>query len=305
MHSNDSFRFLQAVTPDRAGLVEERDLPEPLPYGLQPRHVLRAIEDVQDLIHQMNAVLYESSYEPLEDLMDRASFSGLISRTVTTRLAEARSGSLVVNQYHNGYPDLIPKGRYPSDSVQRGVGLEVKASRSDGSWQAHGPRPGWFVVVQFSIDETEGIARLERKPTQIRAAMIARLTEDDWSWTPARSGRIRSGTASVKPSGRLKLRKGAVWVDPDYRVEHDALQRSLLLTNFRNTIGRDVQSVLANNNEPMTTKQIAESLEAPAGITDSETLAAVRSTLPRLRREGVVATAQQRGRYRLVDGSGL
>ncbi|MCY3567629.1 MAG: hypothetical protein OXH38_03315, partial [Chloroflexi bacterium] len=159
-------------------------------------------------------VLHESAYEPLEDLLDRASFSGLISRTITTRLAEARSGSLVVNRYHNGYPDLIPHGRYPNDTVQRGVGLEVKASRSDGSWQSHGPRPGWFIVVQFQIDETESVARLQHEPTRVVAAMLANLGEEDWSWQPARAGRIRSGTASVKASGRLKLRDGAVWIDP-------------------------------------------------------------------------------------------
>ncbi len=112
-----SFHFLQPTLPDPAGIVDHTLLPEALPYGLEPRHVFRAIEDVHDLIHQLNVVLQGASYEPLEDLLDRASFSGLISRTIATRLAEARSGSLVVNRFHNGYPDLIPKGVYPNDAV--------------------------------------------------------------------------------------------------------------------------------------------------------------------------------------------
>ena len=38
--------------------------------------------------------------------------------------------NIVKNQYHNGHPDLIPKGKFPEDSVQYSdIGLEVKASR--------------------------------------------------------------------------------------------------------------------------------------------------------------------------------
>ena len=290
--------FLRLAAPDPAGLVHLARLPEPLPYGLQPRHVLRAIEDVQDLIHQLNVVLYESSYEPLEDLLDRASFSGLISRTITTRLAESRSGSLVVNQFHNGYPDLIPKGRYQNDAVQRGVGLEVKASRSEGSWQAHGPRPGWFIVVQFQLDESPEVARLEREPTRIQAAMLANLSEEDWSWTPARAGRIRSGTASVKPSGRLKLRKGAVWVDPHYQARHDQLSNSLEFSAFRMSLSTLIMERLAGTSEPVNPEQILDRLDLPHGLSETQGLTAIRSALSKLKKEGTITASGPRGYYR-------
>lgn len=299
--SGDGLRFLQPVSPEPEGLVDFADLPEPLPFGLQPRHVLRAIEDVQDLLYQLNIVLHESSYEPLEDLLDRASFSGLISRTITTRLAEARSGSVVVNQYHNGYPDLIPNGRYPNDAVQRGVGLEVKASRSEGSWQSHGPRPGWFIIVQFQIDETESVARLQREPTRVVAAMLARLGDDDWSWQPARSGRIRSGTASVKASGRLKLRNGAVWIDPQYQPEHERLCDALQVSEFRRRADPLVLEILSLGAEPMSVRQILQSLDLPAGMSESQGLTTVRACLSRLRKEGSVVVAQTRGYYRATE----
>jgi len=282
------------------GLVDDADLPDPLPYGLQPRHVLRAVEDVQDLLHQLNTVLHESSYEPLEDLLDRASFSGLISRTITTRLAEARSGSLVVNRYHNGFPDLIPKGRYPNDAVQRGVGLEVKASRSDGSWQSHGPRTGWFIIVQFQIDETESVARLQREPTRVVAAMLANLGEEDWSWQPARSGRIRSGTASVKASGRLKLRDGAVWLDPRYRAEHERLRATLRVSEFRRRADPLVLETLIRSAEPMNARQILQILDLPGGMSESQGLATVRTCLSKLRKDGSIVAAQTRGCYEVA-----
>ncbi len=296
--TNAEFRFLQPIVPDPAGLIDPTSLPEPLPYGLAPRHILRTVEDVQDLIHQLNSVLQQSSHEPLEDLLDRAAFSGLISRTVAARLAESRPGSLVVNRYHNGYPDLIPKGQYPGDAIQRGIGLEVKASRSEGSWQSHGPRPGWFVVVQFAIDESEAVARLQRLPTVVQAVMMARLTEADWSWTPARANRIRSGTASVKPSGKLKLRRGAVWVAPSFRERHDYLRQSLVASEFRRDLSPRVLELLDTANEVLNAALIRDQIELPSELDEAKALAAVKSVLAKLRQEGRVESSGNRGFYR-------
>ena len=36
---------------------------------------------------------------------------------------------LAKNQYHNGHPDLVPKGKFTGDSLQHGTeGIEIKAS---------------------------------------------------------------------------------------------------------------------------------------------------------------------------------
>ena len=298
-----SFHFLQPTPPDPAGIVDHTLLPEALPYGLEPRLVFRSIEDVHDLIHPLNVVLQGASYEPLEDLLDRASLSGLISRTIATRLAEARSGGLVVNQFHNGYPDLIPKGVYPNDAVQRGVGLEVKASRSQGSWQSHGPRPGWFVVVQFKLDESERLARLAREPTPFMAALLANLAEDDWSWTPAQTGRIRSGTASIRSRGRLKLREGAVWVDPTYRQQHEALLSSLALMEYRRLAPERVLAVLLSHSSSMTAAEISALMPMDSRVSESGILASVRSALTNLKRNGLIASPSKRGQYVAAEDS--
>lgn len=217
-------RFIELATTDAAGLRTEDQLPRSLPYFLAPRDVLRCIEDLHQLLHDLNGQLHEKGYERLEELLDKAGFSGLVSRAVVDNIAR-QARSLSMNGYHNGYPDLVPSGVYPNDKAQHGDqgGLEVKASRSETSWQAHGPRAGWFLVVQFEIDEREDIAKQHREPTRILAAMVAELALDDWAWAPAREGRIRSGTASVKPSGHVKLRSGAVWVEPEYEEKHQRL----------------------------------------------------------------------------------
>ena len=299
MSATPEWRFLQEIRPDPRGLVDAQTLSVELPYGLQPWHILRTVEDVQELIQQLNLVLHESSYEPLEDLLDRASFSGLISRTVATRLAAA-SQILVVNQFHNGYPDLIGSGEYPHDAVQRGVGIEVKASRSEGSWQSHGPRPGWLIVVQFGIDERTDVARLDRNPTRILAAMLARLSEDDWSWTPARSGRIRSGTASVTSSGKLKLREGAVWVEPEYRSRHEQLISSLRLSEVRRVLPDRIVEIMTGVPGVVTVHDLAEMLAPRFAVSSDELRGAIRNAVSKLRRNGQVLAGPKRGTYRVV-----
>lgn len=296
MSEPDVRPFLREVRPNPDGLVDAQALPVPLPFGLQPRDLLRTVEDVQQLVHRLNLVLHDAAYAPLEDLLDRASFSGLISRTVAARLAAA-SRILVVNRYHNGYPDLIRTGEYPGDAVQRGVGLEIKASRSEGSWQSHGPRPGWCCVVQFAIDESEETARLDRAPTTIRCAMLAELGERDWSWTPARSGRIRSGTASVTRSGKLKLRAGAVWIDPGYRERHEALLAQLRAAEFRRIAPQRALALLASRRVAMSVREVAAELAPEADLPFNDTLRAVQSAFASLRKNGQIVQGPNRGTY--------
>lgn len=221
--------YLRRVAIDAAGIVPHADDLE-LPYGLTARDFFRTVEDVQSLLGDLNEMLFEKHYGALTSLLDRAAFSGLISRTVVERLARA-SRRLVVNQYHNGYPDLIVDGVYPNNAVARGSeGLEVKASRKRSGWQSHGPRAGWFCFAQFALDERKDIATNDLEPVGMRAIMVAQLELDDWSWQPAAEGKIRSGTASVRPSGLQKMRRGAIWVDPAHRADFSrGLDRAITL----------------------------------------------------------------------------
>ncbi len=290
-------RYVERPAADPAGLRKEHELPWPLPYTLKPRDVLRAVEDVYEMLNEVNVRLHELGYDRLEELLDPAGFSGLVSRSVVERF-EKFSRALVRNRFHNGFPDLLPRGAYPGDAVQHGDrgGLEVKASHYDAGWQSHGPRGGWFCVVQLSLDRNEAKALHDREPTTVSAALVAELDASDWSWQPAREGRIRSGTASIRPGGVAKLRRGAVWVDPSYEDTHQEKLRNALLNAFGHRSDRLVLHVLESASEPLRAADVAVRLAEHPDLPAAVILGRVRSTLVRLAREGRAA-AKGRGFY--------
>ncbi len=302
VHGTDEApRYVRNVPVDPAGRVDDADLPERLPYELTTRVFVRTVEDVHELLYHLNGLLHSRRYSRVEALLDPAGFSGLLSRTVVDRVAAA-SRTLVVNRFHNGYPDLLERGRYAENRAQHGEGgLEVKASRYPSGWQTHGPRSGWFCVVQFRLDERHDIAELDLEPTRIVAVMVARLERGDWSHAPAREGRIRSGTASVKTSGVVKLRRGAVWVEPSYRAEHERLLEQAQASTFGDESDVLVMSTLRRMGIAATAREVATALAAERGLRESTALGRVSSAFRRLRNEGKLAPAGAGGLYRLVE----
>lgn len=292
-------RYVERLSADEAGLRGDAALPWNLPYNLQPRDVLRTVDDVYEMLHEVNTRLHDLGYDRLEELLDPAGFSGLVSRSVVERF-ERFSRALVRNRFHNGFPDLLPRGAYPGDAVQHGDrgGLEVKASRYEASWQSHGPRSGWFCVVQFDLDRDPGTALHDREPTAVRSVLVAELETSDWSWQPAREGRIRSGTASVRPSGVAKLRRGAVWVDPTYEDTHQERLRSALLDVFGSRVDDLTLSVLDRATEPLRAPDVADELADLPHLPAAVILGRVRSSLSRLVASGR-AVRTGRGMYSL------
>jgi hypothetical protein len=287
-------RFTEQAPTNSEGLKTGGELP----YNLRPQDVLRMVEDLHDLLHEVNSMMVEKGFDRMEELLDPAGFSGFISRSIVDRL-DRLSRALVKNTYHNGYPDLLPRGVYPGDSVQHGTegGLEVKASRSQSSWQSHGPRAGWFCVVQFDIDEDEKKALRDREPTKILAVMIGELAEDDWSWQPARAGRIRSGTASVKPSGTAKLRTSAIWVDPEYQDDHDERLLTARRDVWRTEAAKnDCLEVLRDSKHPMKPGEVAEVIATKIDVPADRLRSTVGTTLRKLVEAGS-AHRPKPGRY--------
>ena len=282
-------RYIELVETDPEGLVDAAALAQPLPFGLEPRAFLRVVEDVHRTIQLLNMALHHEHLPRLEELLDPAGFSGTLSRTVARRLAAASNDVLVVNGFHNGYPDLVRTGQYARDSVQRGEGLEVKASRSSANWQSHGPRAGWFVWLQFTLDKRD-IAAFEREPTRVEAILAARLALNDWSWQPAAEGAIRSGTATVRPSGRAKLRAGAIWVNPAYAEEHAELLRAARIQSFAAAAADStVLDTLRGSPDALTARLLADLIAPAIGLDDGAPLQGrVRAALARLGETGVV-----------------
>lgn len=245
------------------------------------------VEDLYDLLHDLNEQTAQKGYNRLEELLDPAGFSGLISRAVCDGLARF-SRELVVNNYPGGYPDLLPRGVYAHDRAQRSDrgGLEIKASRFATSWQSHSPRAGWFCIVQFDIDRDPDTAARDREPTRVSAVMMSELSETDWSWQPAGEGKKRTGTASVLPSGRARLRANAVWVDPSYEELHQERLLAERKLVFSDRAADLVLNVLTTAAAPMRADEVAEVLGPTVGVPAAKIVTKVKSTLSALAKSG-------------------
>ncbi|MGB8500510.1 MAG: hypothetical protein WCD85_21275 [Pantoea agglomerans] len=280
-------RYIERAPTDPAGLKTGVSLP----YNLQSRDVLRMVEDLHDLLHEVNSMMVAKGFDRMEELLDPAGFSGFISRTIVERL-DRLSRALVRNDFHNGYPDLLPYGVYPSDSVQHGErgGLEVKASRNPASWESHGPRGGWFCIVQFAIDEDKSKALKDREPTAVLAVMIERLEKGDWKWQPAKEGKIRSGTASIRPAGAAKLRANAAWVDPSYQSAHDERLITARRDAWRSDSSEDdCLEILLNAGEPMKPAEVAEVVAQKILVPADRIRSTTESTLKKLVKAGTIS----------------
>jgi hypothetical protein len=127
--------------------------------------------------------------------------------------------------------------------------------------------------------------------------MLAHLDAEDWSWQPAREGRIRSGTASVKPAGRAKLRAGAIWVAPDYRDQNTKLLEKARLDSFDRSATEAAVLGALGASAGMTLTEITEAIGPGMHLSPSRISGRVSSALVRLRKLGAVSVT--RGVYRL------
>ena len=195
-----------------------------LPYGLRVAEVRAAIEDICDFLHNVNRFLTERGWDRLEETLMAATFSGVISEMVVQSTSK-QSASLIRNQYHNGRPDLLPKGMYSNDAaLQSAEGIEVKASRNVSGWQGHNVESGWIMVFQYAVDlETEPVE--ERQPTKFVRVLIAQLSEGDWGFSGRRETSRRTPTASILRSGREKLLANPLYLDPTYEPRRQSARR--------------------------------------------------------------------------------
>lgn len=181
-----------------------------LPYGLTLEDFASAAADIDSLIEALNEACASRGLDRIEDLLTTpATLSALISDVFAGALAKA-SSRMVVNGKHNGHPDLVPRGRYPDDSVQSGVeGVEVKATKNRIS-DAHGARGAWWCQVRYKVDKRPEVPPSERIPTYIDEILLARFTTDDFRKNDRKT---ETGTRTATPSGAAleKLQRGLVY----------------------------------------------------------------------------------------------
>lgn len=230
-----------------------------LPFGVTTGQIAAAVNDFYLMFHDINQYTIERGYGRLERLMREATFSDFVGESLTRALAKSCL-SLKRNLWNNGYPDLLSRADNAADALPRGVGIEVKASRASGQWQAHNREAGWLLVFRFIADtQTEEDSRAV--PFQIVEILVAELTEYDWSVSKGAEGdkileaseelatqqavqaalvetpvetlmtdivmesaslKRRTRTTSTNASGTRKLRSNPVYANPAYVVKHKA-----------------------------------------------------------------------------------
>lgn len=181
----------------------------PLPYELRLQDFSAAMQDAYDFFFDVNTQLMRKGLGRLDDIMRPAAMSGLLSDMLTSSLAR-HSRTLTENNYFNGHPDLVVRGRYAHDSVKAGEeGVEIKSTRKrGGAVDTHGARDQWMCVFVYSVDkETE--PAVDRTPMIITEVYLAYVTVNDFRKNAR--GELGTRTATLDRNGVAKLRQGWVY----------------------------------------------------------------------------------------------
>jgi len=181
-----------------------------LPYQLRLDDFALAMQDVYDFFFDVNTLFHDRGLPRLEEVLRPANMSGTISDMMTASMAQ-HSRSLCQNNFHNGHPDLIVRGRYQLDSIQAGEhGVEIKTTRKrGGAVDTHGARDQWLCVFVYEIDQvTEPAA--ERRATRFTEVYLAHVTVDDFRRNAR--GELGTRTATLHREGVQKLRDSWVYL---------------------------------------------------------------------------------------------
>ncbi|HEY7424046.1 MAG TPA: hypothetical protein VH682_07405 [Gemmataceae bacterium] len=187
-----------------------------IPYGCTIEHIHQAMNEFVAFLGFINTQLNSKGIQRLECMLMPANFSSMVGEFMISTIPKYCS-TLAKNQYHNGHPDLLPKGMYPDDSLQHGTeGIEIKASRYSSGWQGHNAEECWLMVVVFEgnrpADKVKNVAPL---PFRFKCIFLGRLTLADWSFSGRGKKSRRTITASVTKSGFEKMTKNWIYRDDD------------------------------------------------------------------------------------------
>ena len=174
------------------------------------------MEEFIDFLGFVNQQLHTREIPRLESFLMPANFSSIVGEFMNMTIPKYCT-SLAKNQYHNGHPDLIPKGMFPNNAVQYAhEGIEIKGSRHPSGWQGHNPEYVWLMVFHIDSntvnDRRKGIGL---KPFRFKAVYAAKLDKEDWSFSGRSATSRRTITASVNRNGIEKMK--ANWVYKDLR----------------------------------------------------------------------------------------
>lgn len=180
-----------------------------LPYELRLADFRIAMQDVYDFFFDVNSHLIAKGLDRLDDMLRPAIMSGLLSDMLTASLAK-HSRTLVENNYFNGHPDLVVKGKYPKNSINAGEhGVEVKTTRkTGGAVDTHGARNQWMCVFVYEVDN-ESEPAVNRAPLTFREIYLGKVTIADFRKNAR--GELGTRTATLHAEGIAKLRKSWIY----------------------------------------------------------------------------------------------
>ncbi len=187
-----------------------------IPYGLEVEAIYQAMVEFTNFLGFINAQLNSKGIQRFESMLMPANFSSLVGEFISATISKY-CPAVVKNRYHNGHPDLLPKGRYRDDSVQHGRdGIEVKASRYLRGWQGHNAEECWLMVFCFLASRPSDTAKgVSPRPFAFRRVYLGRLQKADWVFSGRKEGSRRTITASVTRSGYEKMTTNWIYSDDD------------------------------------------------------------------------------------------
>jgi hypothetical protein len=180
-----------------------------LPYELRVGDFRLAMQDVYDFFFDVNSHLLDKGLDRLDDMLRPAIMSGVISDMLTASLAK-HSRTLVENEFFNGHPDLVVKGKYANNSARAGDdGIEIKTTRkAGGAVDTHGARNQWMCVFVYDVDNKSEPATA-RRPLTFTEVYLGKVTIADFRKNPR--GELGTRTATLHAEGIAKLRSSWVY----------------------------------------------------------------------------------------------
>lgn len=190
-----------------------------LPYGLEIEHLQATMNEFIDFVGFIGQQLRTKKIPRLESFLMPANFSSIVGEFATSTLPN-HCPTLAKNNYHNGHPDIVPKGKYPGDSVQHDLhGIEVKGSRYLKGWQGHNPEEAWLMVFCFdSSRPTDDAKNIAPKPFEYLAVLGAQLVKEDWTFAGRSATSRRTITAAVNKSGYAKMAANWIYKKPGLKL---------------------------------------------------------------------------------------
>jgi hypothetical protein len=185
-----------------------------IPYGCTIDHIYQAMNEFLSFLGFINTQLNTKGIQRFESMLMPANFSSMVGEFLISTIPKY-CPTLAKNQYHNGHPDLLPKGKFVGDSAQHGTeGIEIKASRYSRGWQGHNAEECWLMVVVFEGNRPADTAKnVPPIPFRFKSVFLGRLTLADWSFSGRSTKSRRTITASVTRSGYEKMIKNWIYHD--------------------------------------------------------------------------------------------